>query len=122
VLSGRRELEVQLILSVKGFTLVRAEKSDGPFELIAKPVELVLSERLRASAVPNVLGDHQERSELVWGLIVCHAAMLRGERSSVLLTLQPGLKKADDGTRVHVTKGDVLATSLVPWRCGVVIV
>lgn len=71
-------LEVQLVLPVEGLTLVRTEKSDGPPELIAQPVELIPRERLRASAVPNVLGDHQERSEVVWGPIVCHAAMLWG--------------------------------------------
>ena len=53
----------------------RTEKSDGPPELSAQPVELVLRERLRASAVSNVLGDHQERSELVWGLNVSHVVM-----------------------------------------------
>ncbi len=67
--------EAQLVLSVNGLTLVRTEKSDGPPELSAQPVELVLRERLRASAVSNVLGDHQERSELVWGLNVSHVVM-----------------------------------------------
>src|SRR5579863_7095272 len=63
--SGPRELEVQLFLAVKGFALVGTEQSDGPLERIAEPVQLVPSERLGASAVSNVLGDHQQRREVV---------------------------------------------------------
>ena len=69
--------DVALTFQDNEFSLTCAEQCDCSLEFIAQPVQLLVGEGFGPPAVSNVLGDHQERCEVVWKLSVCHAPMVR---------------------------------------------